>query len=77
VPAPGKYTLLMVHSRRSTEAMEAMGILPRFAGAAIHDAWAPHDTYAAPDHQLCCAHVLREPQAVADAAPHHRRHNRH
>jgi Transposase IS66 family len=36
----GKYTLLMVHPRRGTEAMEAMGVLPRFAGVAVHDAWA-------------------------------------
>ena len=65
----GKYTLLMVHSRRGRQAIEAMGVLPRFAGVAIHDAWAPYDTYTGPDHQLCCAHALRELQAVADAAP--------
>jgi transposase len=64
----GKYTLLMVHPRRGTEAMEAMGVLPRFDGVAVHDAWAPYDTYTAPDHQLCCAHALRELQAVTDAA---------
>jgi len=52
----GKYTLLMVHPRRGRKAMEAMGILPSFAGAAVHDAWAPYDTYGSPDHQLCCAH---------------------
>jgi transposase len=65
----GKYTLLMVHPKRGTKAMEAIGVLPRFAGVAVHDAWAPYDTYTAPDHQLCCAHALRELQAVADAAP--------
>jgi transposase len=65
----GKCTLLAVHSKRGTEAVEAMGVLPRFAGVAIHDAWAPYDTYAAPDHQFCCAHVLRELQAVTDATP--------
>ena len=30
--------------------MDAMGILPGFAGIAVHDAWAPYDTYAAPGH---------------------------
>ena len=65
----GKYTLLMVHPKRGTKAMEAMGVLPRFAGVAVHDAWAPYDTYPAADHQLCCAHALRELQAVTDAAP--------
>ena len=65
----GKYTLLMVHPRRGTEAMKAMGVLGSFAGVAVHDAWAPYDTYTAPEHQLCCAHAQRELQAVADAVP--------
>ena len=65
----GKYTLLMVHPRRGREAIGAMGVLASFGGVAVHDAWAPYDTYTAPDHQLCCAHALRELQAVADAAP--------
>jgi transposase len=65
----GKYTLLMVHERRGRKAMEAMGILPSFAGVAVHDAWGPYDTYSTPDHQLCCAHALRELQAVTDSAP--------
>jgi Transposase IS66 family len=30
---------------------------------------APYDTYTGPDHQLCCAHALRELQAVTDVAP--------
>jgi len=34
----------------------------------VHDAWSPYDGYANADHQLCCAHVLRELRAVADAA---------
>jgi transposase len=65
----GKYTLLMAHPKRGTEAMEAMGILLSFTGVAIHDAWAPYNTYTSPRHQLCCAHALRELQAVTDAAP--------
>ena len=51
----GKYTLLMVHPKRGTEAMKAMGVLPWFAGVAVHDAWAPYDTYTGPEHQLCWA----------------------
>jgi transposase len=65
----GAYTLLTVHPRRGTEAMKAMGVLPSFTGIAVHDAWAPYDTYTSADHQLCCAHALRELQAVTDAAP--------
>jgi transposase len=37
----------------------------------VHDAWAPYDTYINIDHQLCCAHALRELAAVADAAAPH------
>jgi transposase len=49
--------------------MEAMAILPAFAGVAGHDAWSPYDGYASAAHQLCCAHALRELQAVAGTAP--------
>src|ERR1022692_182782 len=66
----GKYTLVFCHPRRGTKAMNAMGVLPSFAGVAVHDAWAPYDPCApAAGHQLCCAHAARELQAVADAAP--------
>ena len=63
------HTLLMVHPRRGRQAMEAMGVLPSFTGIAVHDAWAPYDTYTPAGHQLCCAHALRELQAVTDSAP--------
>ena len=65
----GKYTLLMVHPRRGKQAIEAMGVLPSFGGVAVHDAWAPYDSYTAAGHQLCCAHARRELQAVTDLAP--------
>ena len=45
------------------------GVLTRFTGVAVHDAWAPYDTYPGVEHQLCCAHALRELQAVTDTAP--------
>jgi len=49
--------------------MEAMGVLPSFAGVAVHDAWAPYDTYDRVSDQFCCAHAVRELQAVTDSAP--------
>lgn len=64
----GKYTLLMVHPKRGRKAIEAMGVLPAFAGIAVHDAWAPYDSYPGADHQLCTAHALRDLQAVTDTA---------
>jgi transposase len=65
----GKYTLLVAHRKRGRQAIEAMGVLPAFAGIAVHDAWAPYDGYPGADHQLCCAHALRDLQAVTDAVP--------
>lgn len=65
----GKYTLVICHPRRGRAGIDALGVLPRFRGIAVHDAWAPYDTYPDAEHQLCCAHVLRELQGVADCAP--------
>lgn len=60
--------LLAVHPKRGTTAMDAIGILPRFAGVAVHDAWAPYDTYTEATHALCNAHALRELIYVTDTA---------
>jgi transposase len=65
----GKYSLITVHPKRGTAAMNAAGVLPAFAGIAVHDAWAPYDTYTGAGHALCGAHVLRELTAVIDTAP--------
>jgi transposase len=65
----GKYTLVSCHRRRGVEGIEDAGVLPGFTGVAVHDAWAPYDTYLDADHQLCCAHALRELQGVADCRP--------
>jgi transposase len=64
----GKYTLITCHPKRGREGLDAAGVLDRFRGVAVHDAWAPYDSYLDVTHQLCCAHVQRELQAVADAA---------
>lgn len=60
------WTRLFFHRKRGTEAMNRMGVLPKFTGTAVHDAWAPYDTYTAAKHALCNAHLLRELQAVTD-----------
>lgn len=64
-----KYTLITCHAKRGREGMNEAGVLPGFAGIAVHDAWAPYDTYLDAEHQLCCAHVLRELASVAETAP--------
>jgi transposase len=62
----GTYSLLTIHSKRGREAMDAAGVLPVFRGVAVHDAWAPYDTYAHAGHALCAAHLLRELVAVTE-----------
>lgn len=57
-----------VHRKRGTVAMDAAGILPRFTGIAVHDAWAPYDCYGQATHLLCSAHILREFVAVTGTA---------
>jgi transposase len=64
-----KFTLISCHDKRGVEAMNDMGVLPRFAGTAVHDAWAPYDTYTTVTHQLCCAHAQRELAAVTETVP--------
>jgi transposase len=64
-----EYTLVSCHPKRGVKGMAALGVIGGFTGVAVHDAWAPYDTYADADHQLCCAHVQRELQAVVDASP--------
>jgi len=60
--------LLTVHQARGCDGADAAGVLPEFTGVAVHDAWAPYDTYEQATHALCGAHVLRELQAVTDTA---------
>jgi transposase len=63
------FSLLTVHPRRGVKGMEHAGVLPGFTGVAVHDAWAPYDTYADARHALCNAHVQRELVAVFDEVP--------
>jgi transposase len=64
-----KYTVITCHPKRGKKGIDDAGVLGRFRGVAVHDAWAPYDTYTDAEHQLCCAHALRELAGVADTAP--------
>jgi transposase len=63
-------TAYTIHVNRGQKAMDAAGILPTFAGVAIHDSWGPYWMYPC-DHGLCNVHHQRELQAVLelDAQP--------
>jgi transposase len=55
----GSLTHYAVHAKRGQAATRAIGILPAFAGRAIHDGWSAYFVYPCL-HGLCNAHHLRE-----------------
>jgi transposase len=54
-----------VHASRGQPALEAIGILPKFAGISIHDGWASYFLYAC-GHACCNVHLLRDLIFVAE-----------
>jgi transposase len=59
VAATEKLTYYDIYKKRGGDAMDEIGILPKFAGRAIHDHWHPYFNYDCA-HGLCNAHHLRE-----------------
>src|SRR5437588_1959234 len=54
-----------VHASRGRAALDAIGILPRFAGTSVHDGWRSYFLYACA-HALCLVHLLRELTFLAE-----------
>jgi transposase len=51
---------------RAVASIEAFGILPRFTGVAVHDAYAGYDGFTSCTHALCNAHVIRELAGIGE-----------
>jgi transposase len=60
VASTDKLTHYAVHEKRGVEATEEIGILPSFAGVAVHDGLSAYRNYERCAHALCNAHHLRE-----------------
>jgi transposase len=58
------FTLIDCHKKRGTIAMDAMGVIAKMQGVAVHDGWRPYRSYDVL-HQLCNAHHARELEAIA------------
>ena len=65
--ATGRLTAYHIDEHgRSIASMTAFGILPRFTGVAIHDAYSGYDTFTTATHALCNAHILREATGIGE-----------
>ena len=60
VYSSGDISLKCLHRRRGCEAIDDIGIIPRYGGVVIHDCWASYLSYNHCQHGLCGSHLLRE-----------------
>jgi len=67
VCSAGEITMKFLHSKRGREAIEAIGVIPRYGGVVIHDCWASYLAYDHCSHGLCGSHLLRELTFIVDA----------
>jgi len=67
VHSAGTHTLThyTCHANRGKTGSDAAGILPKFSGIAVHDAWCSYAQYGC-SHALCNAHHLRELIGLCD-----------
>ena len=67
VVTDGALTVKFLHRKRGREAIDEIGIIPRYKGVLIHDCWATYFAYDQGRHQLCGSHLLRELTFVVES----------
>ena len=63
------YTFLSISIKRGWEGMNGAGVLPFYHGIIVHDCWGSYWKYEDVIHSICCAHLLRELNGVAENHP--------
>jgi transposase len=66
VASKKEYTLVTVHRKRGKEGSDAGGVLPAYRGILVHDCWKPYFGFDKCKHAVCCAHLLRELNALIE-----------
>jgi len=67
VYSSGGITLKLLHHGRGHEAIENLGIIPRYGGVIIHDCLQAYLSYDHCGHGLCGSHLLRELAFIIDS----------
>jgi transposase len=63
------WSLFCASTKRGTDAIETMGIIPNFKGVLVHDHWASYFKYDC-THAMCCAHLVRELTRLVEESGH-------
>lgn len=67
VMSDANWTLLGIHPKRGSKAMDALGAIPAYKGTLVHDCMSGYfREHFFFDHALCNAHLLRECQGIAE-----------
>lgn len=64
-----RLTIYSLHDKRGFDGLDHAGVLPAFAGVAVHDGFKPYRRYTNAQHALCNVHHLRELLGVIEQAP--------
>ena len=60
---------MTVSKKRGYEGIKSAGILPDYRGIIVHDCWTSYWKFNDVTHSVCCAHLLRELNGIAENHP--------